>query len=396
MAFDTQKYFFWLKEVREIIWDPFWWVFLMIIVLIVPFLRPWWWIFAPLFLSIELKTLYLWWIGWDHGYSGTKWVMLEIVPPKETLVPVKAMEDVFSTMWGPLFDGANFRELWCEGILGDCPNWMSFEITSIEGRLHFFARVARPHRTALESTLYSYYPDLEIKEVSDYVKGVPQSLPNQEWDMYGEEMVLKQPSPYPIKTFEKFFEPQGERISAEEKRIDPINSLLESMSKLGQGEQYWIQIIFSSTANVYNPEFRAQAKEIIGEITKRPVKKELSLWDEIAHVVRQIVLGHEKEGFGEDASYKWTELAREESGERELLMSPGEREIVTEIENKVKKPVFRTTIRGVYLSKRENWTPSHKTLLRSYVGHFYTDNMNNLNYDKSSRTKVHYLFRKRR
>src|SRR3989344_4766048 len=133
MAISTDKYFFWAKEIREIIWEPFWWVILMVIVLWLPFLRPWWWVFAPLFLAIELKTLYLWWIGWDFAYAKTKWIVLEMVPPKEILVPIKAMEDVFSNLWGPIFDNPNFREVWCDGTVNDAPNWMSFEVVSIDG-----------------------------------------------------------------------------------------------------------------------------------------------------------------------------------------------------------------------------------------------------------------------
>src|SRR3989344_3547137 len=96
MALKLPPYLFWVEWVKKIVWDPFWWLVLMLIVFWVPFLRVWWWIFAPFFLSIELRTLYLWWIDWDFAYAKTKWVTLEIVPPKEVLVPLKAMEDVFA------------------------------------------------------------------------------------------------------------------------------------------------------------------------------------------------------------------------------------------------------------------------------------------------------------
>ncbi len=210
---------------------------MLAIVVWVPFLRPWWWIFTPLVLSIELRTLYLWWIGWDYQYANTKWVILEIIPPKEILVPLKAMEDVFVTMFGPLIDSGNFRETWCEGELTEAPFWMSWEIVSLEGSVHFYARVMAQHRTTLESTLYSHYPELEIQEVSDYVKDVPQTVPNDEWDLYGEDFITTGSPAYSIRTYEQFFEPQGEKISAEEKRIDSMNSLLESMARLGPGEQ---------------------------------------------------------------------------------------------------------------------------------------------------------------
>ncbi|MBM3206503.1 MAG: hypothetical protein FJZ43_02690 [Candidatus Staskawiczbacteria bacterium] len=392
------KYFFWIGEAGKVA-TPFWWIVWMFFIIYLPFLRPWWWVFLPLLLSVELKTLYLWWISWDFTYPQTKWVVLEIVPPRESLVPIKAMEDVFATMWGPLFDAPNFRELYCDGMLPECPNWMSLELVSIEGKLHFYIRVTQGHRLSLETALYSYYPDLEIQEVPDYTRNVPKNIPNDEWDIYAEDYVAKKPAPYPIKTYEKFFEPQGEKISAEEKRIDPLNSLLESMSKLGKGEQFWMQVIISSTSSgSYNPEFKGDSEEIINKLTKRPgKKKEPTLFDEIMYVLNQLIAGPIQDGAGEKATYKWAELGqRSETGEREMIMTPGEREILTEVENKVKKPIFRTAIRGMYVAKRENWKASHRILLRTYFGHFHTENMNTIQLDSNTRTKVHYLFRKRR
>lgn len=368
----------------------------MLAVFALPFTRPWWWLFAPLFLSMELRVLYLWWVGWDFDYSKVKWVILEIIPPKEILVPLKAMEDVYANMFGPLIDSANFRELWCEGELGEAPYWMSWEIVSIEGTVHFYARVMSQHRTTLESALYSHYPELEIQEVPDYTKNVPQNMPNEDWDLYAEEYVSSGSAVYPIKTYEKFFEPQGERISAEEKRIDPINSLMEAMSRLGQGEQYWVQFIISALGEREGAEdFGKEAEAIISKITKRPVKKEKTLWSDLMDLAYNLVIGPKKEGSGEKATYKWLESGVSEEGEREMLMTPGERATVTEIEDKMKKPIFRTTVRGMYLAKRENSRGSNGKLLRSYISRFNTGSCI-FKFDGSTRTKVHYLFRKRR
>ena len=368
----------------------------MAIVFWLPFLRPWWWIFAPLFLSMELRTLYLWWIGWDFEYAKIKWVILEIIPPREILVPLKAMEDIYVGMYGPLVDNARFRELWCEGELGETPYWMSWEIVGIEGAVHFYARVMSQHRTMLESLLYSHYPELEIQEVPDYTKNVPQNIPNEDWDMYGEEFIYQDSQVYPIKTYEKFFEPQGEKISAEEKRIDPVNSLMEAMSRLGPGEQYWTQLIIASAGSADNyPDFQKEAEGIISKITKRPVKTEKTLWSDLMDTAYNIVIGPKKEGSGEKATYKWLESKVSEEGERELLMTPGERATVMEIEDKLKKPIFRSTLRGLYIAKRENSRSSNGKLLRSYTSHFNTANTV-LRFDGDTRTKVHNVFRKRR
>ena len=397
MAFKLPAQLFWLEWIKKIVWDPFWWVIFMLFVFWVPFLRVWWWLFFPLFLSIQLKTLYLWWLDWDFAYEKIKWKMLEIIPPKEVLTPLKAMEDVFTTVW-PIYDRGNWRERWCEGTLDNSPFWMSWEIVSIEGQIHFYIRVNANHRTHVETTLYGHYPEIEIKEVSDYTKLVPQNVPNEEWDLYGEDWELAQnkPAAYPIKTYEKFFEPQGERISAEEKRIDPILSLLELLSKLGTGEHYWLQFITVPVLDYDEPTWKKEAEKEITKIAKRPEKKETTLFEDLMYVFRQVTLGPEKEGSGEKATYKWADPSKSEEGEREMVLTPGEREIVTEIENKIKKPVYRTAIRGVYVAKRENWKSSHRVLARSYFAHFSTMNLNRFGFSTKTRPKIHYIWRKRR
>ncbi|HQK63977.1 MAG TPA: hypothetical protein PLF16_02405 [Candidatus Staskawiczbacteria bacterium] len=393
MAVKLSSIFFWLEPLKRIVWESFGWVIIFLFILWVPFLRVWWWVFLPVMLASRLRELYLWWINWDYGYANLKWVMLEITPPQENLVPMKAMEDVLAMSW-TVYDGANWKNIWIEGELGYSPYWLSWEIVSTEGKLHFYLRVPAPNRQTLETSLYAHYPNIEIREVADYTRLIPPTIPNDEWDFYGEDYISKREDAYPIKTYEKFFEPQGEKISAEEKRIDPIISLLETLSRLGPGENFWVQFITSPTTLGEEPGYEEEVKTIVAKIAKRPIKKKVSLWEELVYWIREIVMGPFKEG----ESYTWEAMpaAKTESGEKELLLTPGERELITEIENKAKKPIFRTTIRGVYVAKRENFKSSNKILLRSYFAHFAASNMNNIQLNPPTRPKVNYLMRERR
>jgi hypothetical protein len=390
------SYLFWWAWVKKIIWDPFWWVILFLIILWVPFLRVWWWIFLPLMLQSQLKKLYIWWISWDYDFQKQRWIVLEITPMEASLMPLKAMEDVFASIW-PLMDSANFREKWCDGELDNGPYWCSWELASIEGQIHFYIRCLQQHRTTIESALFGHYPDIEIHEVPDYVKLVPPTVPNEEWDMYGEDWDYDKENAYPIKTYEKFFEPQGERISAEEKRIDPIISLLEALSKLGPGEHYWLQFTTVPVGEKDEPEWRKEGQKIINKIAKRPEKKEPTFTEMLMHSLRELAMGPKKEGDGESASYSWVPLEKdEETDELRISLTPGEREIITEIENKIKKPAFRTNIRGVYVAKREVWNASNRIVSRLYMGHFSTGDLNGLRFKSETRPRVHYFMRKRR
>lgn len=389
------SYLFWWEWVKKVFWDPFWWLIVFLIILWIPFLRVWWWFFLPLMLMSQLKILYLWWVGWDYDYAKAKWVLLEVIPLEAMLLPLKAMEDVFASIW-PLMDVGNFREVWCDGELPNGPYWCSWEIASIEGKIHFYVRALQQHRTSIESALYGHYPDIEIHEAQDYVKLVPPTIPNEEWDMYGEDWDFGREDVYPMKTYEKFFEPQGERISAEEKRIDPIISLLEAMSRLGPGEHYWMQFTTVPIVDHDEPNWREDATKIINKIAKRPEKKESTLMGDLSQVAKEIIGGPAKEGEGESASYFWEFEENEETGERQMSLTPGERETITEIENKLKKPVFRTNIRGVYVARRENWKAPNRVISRTYMGHFNTGDLNNFRFQSKTRPRVHFFMRKRR
>ncbi len=379
---------------RKIIWDPFWWLILFAIILWVPFLRVWWWVVFPWMLMAQLKTVYIWWLNWDFDYATKrKWVVLEVVPPKEILIPLKAMEDVFAAIW-PLMDVGNFRERWCDGELAYGPYWCSWEIVSLEGAIHFYIRCLQEHRTSIESALFGHYPDAEIYEVPDYVKLVPPTVPNDEWDMYGEDWDLVEDDAYPIKTYDTFFEPQGERISAEEKRMDPIISLLEGMSKLGPGEYYWVQFTTVPVGNIDEPNWMKDGTKIINKLAQRPEKKVTSFFDDLFKTFKELAMGPNKEGSGEGAKYSWE--TNEETGEKQISLTTGEREIILNVENKLKKPIFRTNIRGVYVAKRENWKPANRIVLRTYMGHFSTVNMNSFRFQAKTRPRVHFFMRQRR
>ncbi len=395
MAVDISKLFFFRKQIQKIIVEPFWWVIAMMLVLYIPFLRVWWWLFFPFFLATELRTLYLWYMNWDYAYRNVKWVVLEITPPKEILTPLKAMEDIFTLLWAPIYNTPNWREQWCEGVVDDTPTWMSFEIASIEGSLHFYTRIPSDLRPTVETALYSYYPELEITEVQDYVKMVPQNIPNEEWNTYGEDFILGKPAPFPIKTFEKFFEPQGERLQTEEKRIDPIASLLELMSKMGPGENYWLQYIFASVDNAQEPEYFASAKKIIAKLARRPEKKTTSFFEDFMNVMANLVLGPVKVGSGEKASLQWRDAKKPEEAKGELLLTAGEREALTDVETKQKKLLYRTYIRAVYVAKRDNWRSTHRILARSFFSHFQTTDLNFIKFSGVTRPKTAYVFRKR-
>ncbi len=349
--------------------------------------KNWWWLFLPMILWFGAKFFYLWWLRWEIWYPEKKWIILEIRPPREILKPFSAMENVFSMLWG-IIDAPNWRERWHNGTLplgGGL--WFSFEICSFGGEIHFYMRIPEGFRNTAETAIYSQYPQAEIFEVEDYTKNVPKDIPNEKWDLYAEDYTLLKPDHFPIKTYSMFFEKEmEERRIMEEKRLDPMDTLLEGLSKLQPGEQVWFQIVCNPILDDIFP-WMAKGRTAINKIAKRPsppLKKPL-----LIEVLETFLFGPPKEA----KEAKGGELIAPE-----LRLTPGEKEVLQAIENKLKKNAFQCWLRQVYLYQVDKVkSPGNFRAIRTYLmGQFSAPNLNTFVYWGPTRTKIHYLLKERR
>lgn len=348
----------------------------------------WWWIFFPFISFFLFRFFYLWWIRWEVFYKKFKWILLEIKPPREVVKPFSAMENVFSMLWA-VWDDPNWRERWCKGaFVPGAGGWFSIEICSFGGEIHFYLRIPSGFRNAAESALYSQYPEVEIFEVEDYTQKVPKNIPNEKWDLYAEDYTLAKDDFYPIKTYPMFFEkPEEEKRVIEEKRIDPLDALLEQLSKFQSGEQTWIQIVCCPVTDAQVPfnwikEGRAMADKIAKRKSPSPPK---NLFQEIIETFFP-------------GSAKKEEKPSMELIAPELRLTPGEKEILAGIENKIKKSSFQCWIKQVYIYKKdEPYTPGNYLLFRQYITQqLGLQNMNMIVFFGATRTRIHYWIKDRR
>jgi len=308
-----------------------------IIPILTPFwivIKNWWWLPLPFILLPTLQFFYLWFIRakWDSTMSK---ILLEVKMPKEIERPMKAMEQVFSSFW-TLYDPPSFKEKWFQGhfLLS-----FSLEIVSIEGDIHFFIRMPNILRGMFEAAVYAQFPNVELIEADDYTKNVPQDIPNKEWDLFGWDFMFLKESCYPIKTYPKFFEEQ--EGTKEEKRMSALSVLLEGMSDFKKGEQMWFQIIAKPIVN--EVKWVEEGQEIIDKLVKRPQKPKLkSIVKEAFDVI-----------FSGTVPGEQAEKPKEEVIPPEMKLTPGEREVVEAIENKISKLAFETTMRFVYIGTKD-------------------------------------------
>ncbi|OIO44612.1 hypothetical protein COU05_02170 [bacterium (Candidatus Gribaldobacteria) CG10_big_fil_rev_8_21_14_0_10_37_21] len=343
------------------------------------FLSTWWWVPLPFLLASLLKDFYLWW-RYNVYWGKIDWVLLELRTPRDVERPMKAMEQVIANFW-TLYDPPDFKEIWFEGKFL-VP--FELEIAGIDGNVHFFIRTPSSMRKVFESAVYSQYPDVEIVEVEDYTKQVPQDLPNENWDMWGCDFKLVKPECYPLKTYVDFFEPTTSE--KEEKRIDPLAVLIEGMTRLKKGEQLWFQIRLKPVQDK-DSHWIARGKKEIEKITGRKPKE----------APNKSITGEAIWAFmeGRPPSFEVTK-EEEKAWPVEMRLTPGERDILSAIENKIGKLGFESNVRMIYLGENEAFfKPNLKLILNFSVG-MSTSNLNNIMPTRTTKVVAPAPFRKRK
>lgn len=216
---------------------------------------------SPLWMPIILGALA--WVTWIDYIQKREWakkeyILLEVRIPKEIKKSPAAMEVVFNALGSGAVD--NWFKKWWKG---ETQPWYSLEIISIGGAIHFLIWTDKKAKNLLESQIYSQYPGVEIYEVPDYAKDV---VYNPEINkMWGTEMVLTRPDPYPIKTYVDYGTDPDKETG-----IDPMSVALEYLGTLEEGQQAWIQIMIKSHVKVNGKDtWKDAAKKEIEEIVEK-------------------------------------------------------------------------------------------------------------------------------
>jgi len=286
----------------------------------------WIFIFSPFLVPIILFEM--WWSMWMK-YIRAKFIasqtpiLLEIKIPRQILKTPKAMELVFAGLnVGPgetTFLSRNWK--------GKVRPWWSLELVSIEGKIHFYIWLWAQYRGFVESQFYAQYPDIEINEVEDYSDGVHyDKRVNEVWGM---EYKLKKPDAYPIKTYVDF-ELDKETKKAEQ-IVDPISGVLEKLSSIGPGEQFWVQILVRQN----------KGATVAGSFLSKP-----TTWKDEAKA--------EIEKIYKDSKPQEIDLATGDVTEGNYpLLKPAQVNTIKALERSIEKPGFDVGMRVVYITTPE-------------------------------------------
>lgn len=284
------------------------------------FLGLWWlWLFIALFF-IALGV----WKAYIQEYYKritNPSVLLEIHIPREIKNPPKAMEQIFTTLHAIANSASDYEETWWDG---EVPMWFTFEAISFGGELHIYMYIPVVRRNHVEAAFYANYPDIEIREVpkgEDYINRMPtdaDELYKAGYRLFANELLLKKNPVYPIRTYVEF------EAAIEEKEIDPVSQLFETLARLKPQENIWMQLMVRPKVDSFVGKFHKAGEDEIDRIKQK------------ARYVR-------------DPS--GAEIIDPITGFPLLAFpSPGETEGMKAIDHKVSKPAFNVIIRYMYMA----------------------------------------------
>ncbi|MBU0732234.1 hypothetical protein KKC88_05125 [Patescibacteria group bacterium] len=275
-----------------------------------------------------------------------KYVVLKLSIPKENEQSMKAVEKIFVALKGAA-NTPTFTEAWWDGWIQES---FSFEIASINGSISFYVHTPEYFRDLIESAIYAQYPDAEIVEVEDYAKDItPEMIEKKKVKIWGAEMQLRFDDWYPIKTYDRFEHQLTGRY------IDPMAGILEVMSRLEPGEQFWYQILITPLHPKEWQNFKIKANKFILKVASRD-----KLYGK-TYAAKKSVLDHVM-----DAPIKTLEIAGEQvfgpatsdaqvgdTMDKSLYLVKPEQDLVTAVDSKNSQVIHKAKIRFVYVARTD-------------------------------------------
>lgn len=287
------------------------------------------------------------WVNYRQGIytKNWKWVLLAVdIPPLYIQTP-KAVEQIFAHLSGAKVSINIGQKYW----LGKKQKWFSLEVVSLEGYIQFLIRCESEFRDLVEAAIYAQYAEAEITEVEDYVDIIAGNYPNEKTDIYGIEFQLAQSDAFPIRTYPSF----EYNISKDLVFSDPMAAILENFSRIGKGENLLLQIIIEPASNDWKEKGIELVKKIVANKKEAPKESIISTVGQIPQLVLQEAINVWEWNFPVGDEKK----AKEATEGKVSDLTPGAKDTVQAIEDKISKIGFKTKIRVIYTANKESFNP---------------------------------------
>ena len=335
------------------------------------------WVFFAIMIAYGIYQV---WLDARQGqFAGKwKWVVLAIDIPKNNEQTPKAVESIFVALAGAQ-KNPNLVDRYWEGWLQES---FSFEVISLEGYIQFVVRVPVHFRDLMEAAVYAQYPDAEITEIDDYAAPYKDlRFPNDKYNMWGTELVLVKDFPFPIRTYPEF------EHSMTQSLIDPMAGLLEILSRFGPGEQLWLQLVVTPQP----PGWGEKAKKVMAEFIGKPYTPPATLTDRLAKPVEWMGTGA-VELLNSAVGYQTEEKKKEDDQWKMFKLTPGQRNVMEKVENKLSRHAFRVKFRMIYLAEKKVFSKGRGVAaVIGAIQQFNTADANGFKPGKRTKTAVDYF-----
>lgn len=242
-------------------------------------------------------------------------------------------------------------------------DFISFEYAVIDGQVRFFIVCPRNLQTLIEKQLTAFYPDVYVEQIEDYNIFQPDSKVTSLYIISTKKYSL------PIKTYS--------RMTA-----DPLNAIVNSLSKIGKDEGAAIQIMVRPK----HDGWQEKGRKIASEIFQNKPHSGFKIYNPLTwfRVFFELIFRGENEILNMDKdgiSTRTTPITDEE---------------VKAIEEKNSKSGFQTIIRVVSCAKTKQESKTNLIAIRSAFSQYSTTNCNALEYTHWHKNKpliTNFIFR---
>ncbi|MGC9048804.1 MAG: type IV secretory system conjugative DNA transfer family protein [Patescibacteria group bacterium] len=294
-------------------------------------------------------------------------VVLLITVPKESIgeeAQKKSIKELLSPT-ETFFDnigGLRAQRGWRSSLVGRTDHF-SFEIvTGKDGVISFYVTIPKYLQQFVEQQIHAQYPSAQIDEVEDYNIFSPQCVIESAY------LKLRNHWMFPIKTYLHL---EG---------ADPLNAIINSLSKIEQGDAAAIQIVARSARGEWHQVGARVASEVQqGKKLKEVMGKKGTL-----------------SGLLEIFSPK-TESKEKKEKERPYQLSPMEQEIVKSLEEKSSKAGLDVNLRILVVAKNKekakNYLQNIVNAFAQYTGYEYGNGFKPVMTGHSSKIIRDFIYR---
>ncbi|MBN1779448.1 MAG: hypothetical protein JW816_04530 [Candidatus Buchananbacteria bacterium] len=304
-----------------------------------------------------------------------KYLILAIDVPRNNEQTPKAVENIFNHLAGAHKPLRRIDKWW----YGELPESFSFEIISIGGYIQFLVHLEQKFRDLVEAIIYAQYPDAEITEVEDYTKDWNIKFPNEKYNLWGAEVIPARSEYYPIRVYKEF-----EDTASKATYKDSMASLLESLTRIGPGEQIWVQFVVTPADNDWGDGAKKLVNKLIGAAPEEPKGLVTKINKFFAFIVDTIITPPESAG------------DKKSDPNKLMYLTEGEKDVVTAVERKAAKIGFHTRILVLYIAEKERFNKAMGGTIYGSFKQYNTNNLNSLKPNSKTSTVGMVYFKDRR